>query len=86
MEFCATRIPAALGFAATCTVERAHCLGAPIAKRISPCPIITKYLNYSDKAAILQKFRQSGPLQIDGVKVLIFVDHSADVSKKQKAF
>lgn len=85
-DFCARCIPEALGLPGPCTVERAHRMGTFNSDRKSPRPIISIYLNYSDKAFILQKFRQSRSLQIDGIKILIFADYSIEVSKKRKAF
>lgn len=85
-ELCAQHILEALGLPAPCTMEHAHLMGAFATDRKSPRPIIAKYLNYSDKAVILQKYRQSRSLQIDGVKVLIFTDYSIEVSKKEKPF
>lgn len=61
-------------------------MGSFNTERKSPRPIIAKYLNYSDKALILQKFRQTHSLQFDEIRVLIFVDYSIEASKKRKAF
>ena len=85
-DFCAQRIPEALGLPGPCTVERAHRMGAFNSDRKSPRPIIAKYLNYADKTLILHSFRQARQLQIDGMKVLVFADYSIEVSKKRKAF
>lgn len=48
--------------------------------------MIAKYLNYNDKAAILQKFRANRELQIGGHDILIFADYSMDLSKRRKNF
>lgn len=61
-------------------------MGAFNIDRKSPRPIIAKYLNYSDKTFILQKFRQSRSLQIDGMRVFIFADYFIEVSKKKEGF
>lgn len=85
-DLCARRIPEALGLPGPCTVERAHHMGLFNSDRKSPQPIIAKYLNYTDKAFILQKFRQSRSLQIDGMKILVLADYSIEVSKKERLF
>lgn len=85
-EFCARRVPEALGLPGPFTVERAHRMGTFAPDRKSPRPIIAKYLNYNDKTVILQKFRQNRSLEVDGIKILIFADYSMEVSKKRKAF
>lgn len=43
------------------------------------------YLNYTDKALLLQRFRNKQNLVVEG-NSLLFSDHSAEVSKKRKAF
>lgn len=58
-------ISEALGISGPYTMEWAHRMGGHSADRTSPRPIVAKYLNYADKAAILQKYRQSKSLQID---------------------
>lgn len=57
-------IPEALGLPGPCMVEWAYCMGAYSSERTSPLSIIAKYLNYADKATILQKYRQARSLQI----------------------
>lgn len=86
LDLCSKRIPELLGLPAPCPVERAHGLGPPSPDRTTPRAVIAKYLNYADKSAILQKFRQHTPLMVDGVKILIFADYSKEVSNKCKAF
>lgn len=52
--------------------------------RRSPCPVIVRYLNYSDRVALLRSFRKSKALQLDGHKLLMFADYSQEVSRRRK--
>lgn len=83
---CSELIPKALGINRSCIVERAHRLGAPYKEGSRARPIIVKFLNYSDKAHILQQFRESRALVIEGHKLLLFADYSIELSKKRKSF
>lgn len=85
-RLCSHDIPKALGIDKECTIERADCLGATQTDRRGPKQVIAKYLNYNDKAMILQTFRTNRDLQIDGNELLIFADYSIDLSKRRKAF
>lgn len=69
-----------------CVVERAHCLGICQADTRGPRQVIVKYLNYSDKAAILQKFSSKKYLQIEGSELPIFADYSVELTRKRKLF
>lgn len=86
INLCEKLIPKALGLRYSCSVERAHRLGPPGEDRTAPRAAIPKYLNYADKAAILQAYRRSEALIIDNLKILIFADYSPEVSKKRRAF
>lgn len=85
-RICTLDIPRALGIDKECIVERSHRLGAVQADRQGPRQVITKYLNYSNKTAILQKFRANRELQKGGQDLLIFADYSPDLSKRRKNF
>lgn len=86
LELCQTDIPRVLGIRGHCVAEIAHRIGPPFTDRQSPRPIIVKYLNYVDRLTILQKFRAQNSLEIDGYKLLLFADYSAELSKKRRAF
>lgn len=81
-RLCSVTIPEALGLQSPCVVERAlqqrEGGGAKAA--------IAKYLNYADKALILQRFRSKRNLTIDGHAVLLFADYSIEVSRKRREF
>lgn len=83
MEFCASKIPEALGLNFNQIVDRSHRLGLHSADRQTFRLIIAKYLNYADKLAILQKYCQPRSL-----KILIFVDYQFDwkYPKKESLF
>lgn len=66
--------------------ERAHTLGAPQPERRGPRQVIARYLNFNDKSALLQKFRNKRDLMIEGQQILLFSDYSAEVSRKRKMF
>lgn len=86
MDICQKAIPKALGLPHMCTAERAHRLGPPQQDRQTPRPVIVRYLNYADRQLILQQFRNRAELQIEGNTLLLFVDYSADVSRRRRAF
>lgn len=48
--------------------------------------MIVRYLNYVDRQKILQQFRLTSPLRVEGHKLVIFADYSAEVSRKRRAF
>lgn len=52
----------------------------------SPRPIIVHYLNYADKAMLLQANGKMEDLDVEGYKLLLFADYSAEVFKKRKSF
>lgn len=85
-KICLHEIPKALGIDKECIVERAHRLGAAQVDRRGPRQVIAKYLNYSDKGAIRQRFRTNRELQIGGQDDLISADYSPDLSKRRKNF
>lgn len=85
-EICATHIPEALGIAASCVVERAHCLRTPSNDHRSPHPVIVHFLNYTDRVAILRSFRNAKCLQVNSHKLLLFADYSQEVSRRCKDF
>lgn len=66
--------------------NRAHRIGQYTETRIKPRHVIVKYLNYADKNAIMQRFRRSRSLTVDGAKLLLFADYSVEVMNKRKAF
>lgn len=86
LDICTSALPEALGLHRRCTVERAHRIGAPSNEQNRSRPIIAKYLNYADRPDILQSFRKSRSVLIEGHKLLIFADYSAEVSRKCKEF
>lgn len=86
MDICQTDIPRAMGLKVQYTAERAHRIGPPLQDRQSPRPVIVRYLNYADKNTILQKFWSQASLEIDGIRLLLFADYSAKLSKKRKLF
>lgn len=43
-------------------------------------------LNYADRVAILKSFHNANSFQLDGHKLLIFADHSQEVSRRRKSF
>lgn len=85
-NICAKTIPEQLGLRIPCTVERAHRMGQYSDTRAKPRHVIVKYLNYADKNAIMQKFRRTRSLVVDGAKLLLFADYSIEVMKQRKAF
>ncbi|XP_056416052.1 uncharacterized protein LOC130357385 [Hyla sarda] len=93
---CEAELPKALGLPRPCKVERAHRLGLDLhqgptdnlqpalSHRNKPRQVILKYLDFTDKVAILQAFRQRrDPLVFDGAMLLLFGDFSAEVSRKR---
>lgn len=86
LDLCTSIILEALGMNRRCTVERAHWIGAPFNDRKHPRPIIVKYLNCADRTDILQSFRKARSVMVEGYKLLIFADYSAEVSRKRKEF
>lgn len=86
-ELCTRRIPLALGITNPCIVERAHRVVAPSNDRRSPCPVIVRYLNYSDRVAILKSFGNANLFQLEGHKLLISADYSlGSISQKKGIF
>lgn len=82
---CVVAIPEALGLT-TCLQERAHRLGPFQMDRKGPRPVISRYLNYAEKAQILKSFHNQRNLTIYGHALLMFADYSIEVSRKCKAF
>lgn len=76
----------ALGMTSPCIVERPHRLGMLQPEKQGSRPAIAKYLNYAEKAQILQRFRSKGELIVGGHSILLFADYSPEVSRKRKAF
>lgn len=85
-NICAKVIPEQLGLRIPCAVERAHRIGQYMESRTKPRHVIVKYLNYADKTAIMQAFRRTRSLSLDGSKLLLFADYSIEVMKQRKAF
>lgn len=85
-ELCATTIPEALDIPSPCLVERAHRIGPPRDDTSSPRPVIARYLNYADRLSVLQRYRNQRTLDVDGHRLLLFADYSAEVAKKRKSF
>lgn len=87
-KICADTIPEALGLNHTCTMERGHRLGILQADRKRPRQviIIVRYLNYQDKISILKMFWTKREIQVDGHNILLFVEYSAELTKKKKQF
>lgn len=79
-------IPKSLEVDTECIVERTPRLGQLMENRQSPRPVIVRFLNYARKQQLLQKFRNQRTLQVEGHTLLLFVDYSAEVSRKRKAF
>lgn len=70
LHLCAIDIPKVLGIKKQCEVEWAHRLGNPQTDRKSPRQVIVKYLNYMNKAILLQKFRAQRQLLIDNNRLI----------------
>ena len=85
-NICAKIIPEQLGLRIPCTIERAHRIGQYSESHVKPRHVIVKYLNYADKAAIMQKFRRTRTLSVDGARLLLFAVYSVEVMKQRKAF
>lgn len=66
--------------------EKAHRLGPPNPECISPRAVIVEYLNYADKAEILQYYRRDKVLEVKGFRLLLFADDSLKVLHKRKVF
>lgn len=86
MRICTRGIPEALGLPSPTPVERAHRLGPLNTDRKTQRAAIAAYLNYADKAMILQMFRNNRTLVVEDIPLLIFADYSAELSKRRKAF
>lgn len=84
MRLCTKGIPEALGISTSTPVERAHRLGPLTADRKSPRAAIAAYLNYADKASILQRFRNNRQLVVEDIRSLFLP--TAELSKRRKAF
>lgn len=85
MRLCTKVIPEALGILTPTPVDRAHRLGPINADRKTPRATIAAYLHYTDKAMILQRFRNNRHLVIEDISLLIFADYSAELSKRRSA-
>lgn len=86
MRLCTKGIPKALGIHTPTPVERAHRLRPLYSDRKTPRATIAAYLNYADKALILQRFRNNRTLVLEDNALLIFADYSAELSKRRNAF
>lgn len=86
LRLCTSEISETLGLNSTCVVERAHRIGAIQQDKKGPWPSKAKYLNYADKAQILQRFRNKHELMVEGHSLLLFGDYSLEVSRTCKAF
>lgn len=53
INMCTKQISEDLGITKTCIVERAHRMGIQHEERTSPRPVIVRFLNYTEKIAIL---------------------------------
>lgn len=67
-------------------IQALHCLGMLQPEKQGARPTIAKYLNYAEKAQILQRFRLRRELIIEGHPILVFADYSPEVSRKRKAY
>lgn len=85
-KLCEEIIPQAMGMTKRVTVERDQRLGAPQPDRRGLGQVIARYLNFNDKNTILQKFPVKRELVIDGQHLLLFLNYSAEVSKRRKMF
>ena len=92
LEFMAGLIPQLLGkddFPIPPAIERAHRTfvhkvrshGSP-----NPRPILIKLLHFQDKLKILRLAREKKDLTLDGSRIFIYPDYSADLTRKRKAF
>lgn len=61
-------------------------LGMLQADRKSLRQVMVQYLNYCNKASILQKFRAKRELHIEGYNLLLFADYSSDLPRKRNMF
>lgn len=87
LDLCQTMIlKSPLGIQTARIAEYADCIDLPQNDRQTPRPVIVRYLNYVDRQQILQQFRATSPLQIEGHKLLIFADYWAGVSRKRRSF
>lgn len=57
-DLCSHKIPQTLSLREQCVIERAQRIGSPNADRVTPRPVIVRYLNYVNKALLLQTYRQ----------------------------
>lgn len=85
-RLCAVTIPKALGMDKPCRMEWAHRIGPLIQTQKNPRQVIVKYLEYGEKADIMQKYKNTRDLQIEGQNLLIFADYSAERTRKRKLF
>ncbi|XP_069821038.1 zinc finger protein 850-like [Dendropsophus ebraccatus] len=102
-QLCESDLPELLHIPRLCKVERAHRIGPDLRSaedmdrnqtptNLRPRQVIVRYLDYTDKTAILRAFKQQNqPILYKGHKLLIFADYSAEVScsilhKKQMKF
>lgn len=85
-DICTNIIPEQLGIRTPWVIERVHRIDQHTEQRAKPRPVIVRYLNYADKNAILQKFRCSHTLSVEGADLLLFGDYLIEVMRQCKAF
>uniref|UniRef100_A0A673W4H9 L1 transposable element RRM domain-containing protein n=1 Tax=Salmo trutta TaxID=8032 RepID=A0A673W4H9_SALTR len=85
-----TRIPDVLGiinFTKPLEIERAHRTSAPKPRPDEPLrAILIRFLHFQDTEKILQLARANGDIPIDGKRVSLFPDMSADLARRRKQF
>ncbi|XP_069830657.1 uncharacterized protein [Dendropsophus ebraccatus] len=99
LHLCEVTLPTMLGIQHPCKVEKAHRLGPNmrsgpnkgippgLQQKERPRLSIVKYLDFTDKVAIRKAFRnRREPLELDGHRLLIFGDFSAEVTRRRRLF
>ena len=68
-------------------IERAH--RVPFRAHLKdghPRPLLLKFLNFTDKAAALQKAREKGDIFYNGSRISLYPDFSPKLSKRRAEF
>lgn len=83
-------IPEVLGiinFTKPLEIERAHRTSAPKPRPDEPPrAVLIRFLRFQDREKILQLARAKGDIAIDGKRVSLFPDMSADLARRRKQF
>lgn len=83
-------IPEVLGiinFTKPLEIERAHRTSAPKPRPDEPPrAVLIRFLRFQDREKILQLARAKGDITIDGKRVSLFPDMSADLARRRKQF